>query len=117
MHYIFHRDLNPSERWREVSAMLARRNHKSAQSEQPQVGKLLAKDVLHRFSMPIPICVVERIPRAMVRPLGLAQLWSVSPEGERMNKFLLTQEHLSFSTDRSVEPPPINARVDMAAYV
>jgi hypothetical protein len=116
MHYVFHRELSPTERRNEVSAMLARGNHKSAQSEQPQVGKLLAKDVLHGFSIPIPISVVGRIPGAMVQPLGLVQQWTVNPEGKRVIKFRLTQD-LSFSTDREVEPTSINGRVDMSAYV
>ncbi len=76
---MFHRELNPTERRNEVAAMLARGNHKSAQSEQPQVGKLLAKDVLHEFSIPIPISVVGRIPGVMVQPLGLVQQWTVNP--------------------------------------
>ena len=115
MHYVFHRELNPTERKKEVSAMLARGNHKSAQSEQLQVGKLLAKDVLHGFSIPIPVSVVERIPGAMVQPLGLVQQWTVNPKGERVIKFRLTQD-LSFSTDRAAAPTSINARVDMTAY-
>jgi hypothetical protein len=107
MHYVFNRDLNPSERRKEVSAMLARGNHKSAQSKQPQVGKLLAKDVLHGFSIPIPISVVGKIPGAMVQPLGLVQ--------QRVIKFRLAQD-LSFSTNQMVEPTSINSRVDMTAY-
>ncbi len=63
-----------------------------------------------------PLSVVERIPGAMVQPLGLTQQWSVSPEGKKVIKFRLTQD-LSFSTDGSVDPTSINARVDMSAYV
>ena len=116
MHYVFDRDLGPAERQKEVVAMLARGNHKSAQTEQEQVGKLLAKDVLHGFSIPLPIGVVSRIPGAMVQPLGLVQQWTVDPDGVRIIKYRLTQD-LSFSTDRSAEPTSINSRVDMSAYV
>ena len=63
--------------------MLARGNHKCAQSDQEQVGKLLVKDVLHGFSILIPIGVVSKIPEAMVQPLGLVQQWTVNPDGDR----------------------------------
>ena len=116
MHYVFDRELSPTERTNEVSAMLARGNHKSAQAEPEHVGKLLAKDILHGFSIPLPINVVTRIPGAMVQPLGLAQQWTVNPEGERVIKYRLTQD-LSFSTSRAAAPTSINARVNMAAYV
>jgi hypothetical protein len=116
MPYVFNRELSSTERRKEVAAMLARGNHKSAQSDQLHVGKLLAKDVLHGFAIPIPISVVSRIPGAMVQPLGLVQQWTVNPEGERVIKFRLTQD-LSFSTDQAAEPTSINSRVDMSAYV
>ena len=45
MEYVFKRELSEAEREGEVKAMLARGNHNSAQSEQEQVGKLIAKDV------------------------------------------------------------------------
>jgi hypothetical protein len=116
VHYVFDRELSPTERTNEVSAMIARGNHKSSQSEPEQVGKLLAKDVLHGFSIPLPINVVTRTPGAMVQPLGLAQQWTVNSEGERVFKYRLTQD-LSFSTSRAAAPTSINARVNMAAYV
>jgi hypothetical protein len=51
--------------------MLARANHKSAQVNQEQVGKLIAKDVIHGFTTPIPVGVVPRILKAMVQHLGM----------------------------------------------
>jgi hypothetical protein len=115
MPYVFDRELSPEERSDEVTAMLARGNHKSAQTEPEQVGELLAKDVTHGFTIPLPIAVVELIPGAMVQPLGLVQQLTVDLDGKRKAKFRLTQD-LSFSTDRKGKPTAINARVDMAAY-
>ena len=96
--------------------MLARGNHKSAQLEQGRVGELLAKDVVHGFTIPLPIATIKLIPGAMVQPLGLVQQWTVGPDGERKAKFRLIQD-LSFSTNRQSKPTSINARVDMSAYV
>ena len=116
MQYVFDRELSPDERRDEVTAMLARGNHKSAQLERDRVSELLAKDVTHGFTIPLPISVVKLIPGAMVQPLGLVQQWTVGQDGERKAKFRLTQD-LSFSTDRKSKPTAINARVDMTAYV
>ena len=99
-----------------MTAMLARGNHKSAQQEQDRVGELLAKDVTHGFTIPLPIAAVELIPGAMVQPLGLVQQWTVDQDGARKAKFRLTQD-LSFSTERGSEPTSINSRIDMSAYV
>jgi hypothetical protein len=116
MHYVFERELTPDERSGEVEAMIARGNHKSAQAELVKVGELLAKDVIHGFTIPLPISAVRMIPGAMVQPLGLVHQWTVDQDGERKAKFRLTQD-LSFSTDNKARPTSINSRVDMAAYV
>ncbi|KAI2494737.1 hypothetical protein MHU86_19774 [Fragilaria crotonensis] len=116
MQYVFDRELSSQERGDEVTAMLARGNHKLAQQEQDRVGELLAKDVTHGFTIPIPIAAVQSIPGAMVQPLGLVQQWTVDQDGARKAKFRLTQD-LSFSTGRGSEPTSINSRIDMSAYV
>ena len=100
---------------KQVKAMLAWGNHKSAQSEQEQVGKLIAKDVLHGFTIPIPVDAVLRIPGAMVQPLALVQQWTVAPDGKRVIKYQLTQD-LSFSTDKVALPTSINSRVQKESY-
>ncbi len=115
MDYVFTRELSEPERKKEVEAMLKRGNHKSAQEEQEQVAKLIAKDVLHGFTIPIPIGTVRSIPGVMVQPLGLVQQWTVAPGGERVIKFRLTQD-LSFTADKDSAPMSINSRVDMSAY-
>jgi hypothetical protein len=56
------------------------------------------------------------IPGAMVQSLGLAQQWTVDPEGARVNKFRLTQD-LSVSMERGAIPTFINSSIDMSAYV
>jgi hypothetical protein len=113
---VFERELSEGERLNEVTTMLDRGNHKSAKAEQSRVGELLAKDVTHGLTIPLPIAVVSMIPGAMVQPLGLVEQWTVGQDGERAAKFKLTQD-LSFSTDRKLKPTSINARVNMSAYV
>ena len=103
MEYVLSRELSEVERMGEVKAMLVRVNHKSA-----QVGRLITKDVLHGFTIPIPVGIVELIPGAMVEPLGLAKQFTIGPDGERVIKYRLTQG-LSFSSDKTVDPMSINS--------
>jgi hypothetical protein len=82
-------------------ARLARGNHQSAQQEADRVGILLSKGVvIHGFTIPLPISIVEMIPGAMVQPLGLVSQWTIDHSGERKVKDRLTQD-LSFSTYRT----------------
>jgi hypothetical protein len=58
---------------KEVKAQIERGNHKSAQANPEQVGRLLSKDVAHGFAMVVPTAMVPLIPHAMVQPTGLAE--------------------------------------------
>ena len=58
---------------------------------------------------------VLKIPGAMVQPLGLVQQWTVTPDGERVIKYRLTQD-LSFLADKKAAPMLINSRVNMNSY-
>jgi hypothetical protein len=113
MQYVFERELSPEERVDEVAAMLSRGNHKSAQTEPERVGELLAKDVTHGFTIPLPIAVVELIPGSLAQPLGLVQQWTVDHDGKRKAKFRLTQD-LSFSTDHPLHNRPPVTKPDPA---
>ena len=115
MPYVFTRELNPVTKLAELETLLARGNHKSAKEFSDQVTKLLAKDVLHGFTIPIPTDAVRRIPGAAIQPLGLATQWTLDEEGKRIVKFRMTQD-LSFSSHQKGEPTSINSRIDMSAY-
>ena len=115
MPYVFTRELNPVTKSAELETLLARGNHKSAKEFPEQVTKLLTKDVLHGFTIPIPTEAVRKLPGAAVQPLGLATQWTLNEEGERIIKFRMTQD-LSFSSHQRGEPTSINSRINMSAY-
>ena len=115
MPYRYSREITEKERETEVLAMLARGNHKSAQEEPDIVEKLLTKDVVHGFSMVIPIELVPLIPNAMVQPVGLAKQWTLDEDGNRMIKYRITQD-LSYSETSKESPMSINSRIDMDQY-
>ncbi|KAI2512067.1 hypothetical protein MHU86_2355 [Fragilaria crotonensis] len=115
MDYIFTRELSPEEQRTEMLVILARGNHKSAQALPDQVSKLLDKDVVHGFAIPIPITTVVKIPNAGVQPLGLASQWTIDTSGVRVTKYRLTQD-LSFFSSKTGPNLSINKRIDMTAY-
>jgi hypothetical protein len=115
MPHRYSREITKPEREKEVLAMLQRGNHKSAQEEPAIVEQLLSKDVVHGFSMVIPIELVPLIPNAMVQPVGLAKQWTLDEKGNRKIECRITQD-LSYSETSKEEPLSINSRINMEQY-
>ena len=115
MDYVFARDINEETKTLELETLIERGNHKSANDELARVEALLAKDVVHGFSIPLPAELVRKLPGAAVQPLGIVAQWTVRPNGTREIKHRLTQD-LSFSSNKSGPERSINSRVDMTAY-
>jgi hypothetical protein len=116
MSYHYDVKLTEAERVEELEAILARGNHKSATVETVHVSALLAKDVTHGFSVPIPMDVIRLIPGAAVQPLGMVVQQTLDEHGEPKVKRRLTQD-LSFSSSPAPAPSrSINKRIDMSRY-
>ena len=115
MPYIFSRELPAEESLMELTASIARGNHKSANDELEQVKRLISKDVTHGFSVPFPASTVTLLPSPVVTPLGLAKQWTLDNKGERVPKFRMTQD-LSFSSSDPTHAISINKRIDMGSY-
>jgi hypothetical protein len=108
-------EITEAARENEVLAMLERGNHKSAQDNPEIVEQLLSEDVVHGFSMVIPVELVPTIPHAMVQPVGLAKQWMLDKEGKRKIKHRITQDLSYAKTSKSSKDDPIsiNSRIDM----
>jgi hypothetical protein len=116
MSYFYKVKLTEKERAEELEAILERGNHKSAKIESSHVSNLLAKDVTHGFSVPIPLDVIRLIVGAAVQPLGMVVQQTLDEAGKPKVKLRLTQD-LSFSSTPHPAPPrSINKRVDMSMY-
>jgi hypothetical protein len=116
MSYYYKVELSEAERVKELDALLARGNHKSATGDGDHVTALLEKDVTHGFSVPIPIDIIRLIPGAAVQPLGMVVQQTLDENGKPKVKRRLTQD-LSFSSNPHPAPPrSINKRVDMDMY-
>ena len=100
MKYVFKRELSVAEQRRETLAITERGNHKSARTLPHQVSRLLDKDVIHGFAIPLPIAVIGLIPNTGAQPLGLASQWMLDEHGRRVIKHRMTQD-LTFSSPKT----------------
>ena len=116
MSYVLSSELDTITKSTELEKLLQRGNHKSAQEFPDRVTERLAKDVKHVFVIPVPTSIITSIPNTAVHPPGLARQWTIDAEGQRLEKFRLTQD-LSFSSTKSGPPVSINSRIDMEAYM
>jgi hypothetical protein len=113
MAFRFSRNLTEAERTTKLHQIVARGNHKSAEDKPDAVAQLLAKNVTHGFSMPIPLHVVKQIPGALAQPLGMAKQITLNNAGQWISEYRLTQD-LSFSI--SQKNCLVNDRIDMDQY-
>ena len=114
MDYRFTNELSEEQRKAEVAAMMERGNHQSVQEDSEEVAKLLAKDVLQGFSLPVLPELVPELAHAMVQPAGVVKQFSLREDGSRTLKRRLTQD-LSFPL--TFPTASVNKRIDMSAYV
>jgi hypothetical protein len=113
MDYRFTKELSEEERRAKVSAMLLRGNHKSVQEDGNEVAKLLEKDMLHGFSLPVSPEIVPNIKQAMVQPAGVVKQFSLQEDGARSQKCHLTQD---LSSPLTLHKASANHWIDMEAY-
>jgi hypothetical protein len=112
MDHCFTEELSEGQRQAEVTAMMKRGNHQSVQEDSEVVAKLLAKDVLHGFSIPLSPALIPDLANSMVQPAGAVKQFSLQADGSREMKRRLTQD-LSFPlTSPSAS---VNKRIDMEA--
>jgi hypothetical protein len=62
------------------------------QEDSNEVAKLLAKDALHGFSMPVSPEIVPGVAKAMVQPAGAVKQVALQEDGSRALKRRLTQD-------------------------
>jgi hypothetical protein len=86
MNYRFTQELSDNKRRAKVSTMLEQGNHKSVQEDGEEVQKLLSKDVLNGFSLPVSPEIVPNIKQAMVQPAGVVRQFSLWEDEARVQK-------------------------------
>jgi hypothetical protein len=91
MDYHFTSELYKEERKVELAAIMTRGTHQSIQEDSKEVAKLLAKDVKHRFLLPVSLNIVPEIAKAMVQPAGVVKQFLLQEDSSRTLKQQLTQ--------------------------
>jgi hypothetical protein len=86
MEYKFSSEITEDERVSELTAMVARGNHKSAEAASQVTTTLFNKDVHHRFSYAFDPSMVPRIPHALVQPCGMVLQHTLQEDGSRVEK-------------------------------
>jgi hypothetical protein len=113
MPFHFCQELSEDQPLAELDEMVARSNHKSAQESGAKVKRLLRKDVLHGFSLPVDPVIIRKLKGAMVQPTGLASQFTFLEDGSRVPKRRLTQDSTFALTSPKAQ---VNKRIDMDAY-
>ena len=97
----------------ELSANLARGNHKSANSNPEELEEKMNREVQYGFSLPVWTSIITKIPKAMLQACNLVSQWTLSKTGERKKKSRLTHD-LSFAiTDPNAT---VNRRLNRQVY-
>jgi hypothetical protein len=109
----FTTELTKEQRLKELNANIDRGNHKSAKSEPDKVTSLLAKDVEHRFSLPVLPELAQKLIGALVQPCGMVRQFALNASGGRELKTRLTQDLSHSITDENIS---VNDRIDMSQY-
>ena len=91
----------------DFDAALARGNHKGAKNKPDLLRKLVSKDVVHGYALPIPLNRLSRVPGAVLAPMNIAAQQTIDEFGRIIAKDRLTHDQ---SFDFS-EKSSVNSRV------
>ena len=99
--------LDEERRLADFEAALARGNHKGAQKKHELLEKLVEKDVVNGYSLPLPLGKLIRIPGTVLAPMNIAAQNTINELGQIIAKDRLTHDQ---SFDFS-EKSSVNSRV------
>ena len=100
------------ERIADVKEALQFGNHKGAKSQPELLKKLVTGDVIHGYSLPLPLDKIERIPHVCMAPLNIQAQWTISERGEIIPKDRLTHDQ-SYKWETS--GTSVNSRCDSSS--
>ncbi|KAI2499964.1 hypothetical protein MHU86_14538 [Fragilaria crotonensis] len=99
-----------ADRFLDVTATLARGNHKSARGHEPRLIEMLKDEVKRGWQLPLPIDVAMEIPHCELAPLGMVVQSTIGEDGSREIKHRLTHDQ-SFNSTKGARRS-VNDRVD-----
>jgi hypothetical protein len=72
--------------------LIERGNHQSALIHDDQLQKILKKEVLQGWMLPIPTTYIKNLHNAEIAPMGIAHQWQAHEDGSRTPKYRLTHD-------------------------
>lgn len=103
--------MSTKSRLQDLTWHLQRGNHKSADKNQPKIRELLNEDVIHGYSLILPLNCLPHLKNASIAPLGLQEQGTINELGERVTKWRMTHDQ-TFPGESGLS---VNRRTDMAA--
>jgi hypothetical protein len=101
------------QRMKENTALITFNNHKKANEHFDIVKDSIETDVSHGFAAPILVSEINKLPGAMVCPLGIAQQTTISHDCQRVPKNRLTHDQTFPALELS---DSVNTIIDIQAY-
>lgn len=85
-------EISNEDRHADLQFHADRGNHKSASKSQEILKQLITEDVKRGFALPLPISILNRLPKAALAPLGCVKQSSLDSFGNRVEKFRMTHD-------------------------
>ena len=109
--------LNESACLDDLREAIAYGNHKSAIRNAPRLMKILSKEVNKAWQLPLPIQHLDKIPGAIVSPLGLAKQAGIDKNGHIIPKWRVTHDQsFAFSSRKSINDRMIKSELSPCQY-
>ncbi len=93
--------------------MLKFGNHKAATTQPELLLKLVSGDVKHRYTLPLPLGKIKRMPGICMAPLNIQPQWMMNERREIIEKDRLTHDQ-SFKWEKSGSS--VNSRTDTSQF-
>jgi len=85
-------DISQADRDADRQFILSRGNHKSVAKNAHIVQQLIAEDVIHGHSLPLPLHCANKIINSSIAPIGVVIQETLNEHGARIPKFRLTHD-------------------------
>ncbi|MBM4076045.1 MAG: hypothetical protein FJ267_10410, partial [Planctomycetes bacterium] len=104
--------ISEEDRIADVKEALIFGNHKGALYQPDLLKQLVNGDVIHGYSLPLPLSKIDQIPHVCMAPLNIQAQWTINERGEIIPKDRLTHDQ-SFKWKAS--GTSVNSRCDLSS--
>jgi len=106
-------DLPEDQRAQDIEDALSMGNHKGAGKHPFLLRKIIEKDVVHGYGLPIPLSKIRKLLGAVIAPMNIASQNTINEHGRIVEKDRLTHDQSwQWSSGRSV-----NNRVNLEEFL